>query len=468
MSPRTLRAAAEQVAARRISSRELVEEAWAAADEWDPRIGAYTAQFRESSRSAAAAADELAARGEPLGPLHGVPIAVKDLLATSDGPTTAQSLVLDPEWGGGAESPAVARLRAAGAIVLGKTSTMEFGIGTPGTDEPFPIPRNPWDPHAYAGGSSSGSASGIAAGLFPGAVGADTAASIRCPAAFSGISGLKPTFGLVPKSRMVPLAFSLDHVGPMARTADDCALLLEVMAGHDGSDPDSAPGAEFTARSNPDLRGLRVGVATMAEVGAEHRDPDLDGCFDAAVAVLRELGAEVAPIDLPHYAETCTATTLTLISEGAAYHARNLRDRWDDYTAGLRRVLGLGPFVSGADYVQAQRVRNLAQRALRGLFTEVDVVVMPTAGVAAVPVEQIDEIALGPKWTAMYTPYWNAVGNPAASVPMGFGAAGLPFGLQIAAAPFADAEVLRVAGAYQSATDWHLRTPSADVELELR
>lgn len=463
MSPNTLRSAAEQVATQRTSSQQLVEQAWAAAEAWDPLIGVYNSRFREASYIAAERADQLAAQGGPLGTLHGVPIAVKDLLATRDGATTAQSLVLDTSWGDGAEGAAVARLRKAGAIVLGKTTTMEFGIGTPDATKPFPMPRNPWDRGRYAGGSSSGNASGIAAGLFLGAVGTDTAASIRWPATFCGVSGLKPTFGWVPKSRLVPLAFSLDHIGPMARTADDCALMLEVMSGHDASDPDSATRPRFSARTadeRTDLRGLRIGVAGMADVAAEHRDPDVTTCFDTAVEVLQRLGAETRRIALPHYEEACTATIITLISEGGAYHAQNLRHRWEEFSEGARGVLGLAPFITGVDYVQAQRVRRRTQLALRELFASIDVVVMPTAGIAAVPLDDAGDVALGPKWPAMYTPYWNAVGNPAASVPMGFNAEGLPLGLQLAAAPFNDAEVLRVADAYQATTDWHLRTPA--------
>jgi aspartyl-tRNA(Asn)/glutamyl-tRNA(Gln) amidotransferase subunit A len=370
---------------------------------------------------------------------------------------------LDPEWGDGEESVVVSRLREAGTIIVGKTTTMEFATGSPDPSKPFPIPRNPWDPAMYAGRSSSGSASGVAAGLFLGAVGTDTAASIRWPSAFCGVSGIKPTFGLVPKSRLVPLGFSLDHVGPIGRTADDCALMLQAMAGHHAADPDSVRGADFvamSAREQTDLSGLRIGVVPMLDVAAEHRDPAVTTAFDRAVDVLEHLGATARPVDLPHYQETATATMVTLISEGGAYHAQNLRERWDAYGRGTKGVLGLAPFISGVDYVQAQRVRRVARLSLRELFRSVDVVAMPTAGIAAVPVEQVDDVALGPKWPAMYTPYWNAVGNPAMSVPMGFNAHGLPLGLQLVAAPFRDAEILRTASAFQSATEWHERRPA--------
>jgi aspartyl-tRNA(Asn)/glutamyl-tRNA(Gln) amidotransferase subunit A len=459
----TLSAAAAAVRDGAVTSGELVEAALAAADVWDPVIGTYIARFDDAARAAAAEADRARVAGRPVGPLHGVPIAVKDILATREGPTTAQSVVADPEWGGGADAVAVARLRAAGAIVMGKTSTMEYAVGLPDATKPFPVPRNPWDPGRYTGGSSSGSASGLAAGLFLGAIGTDTAGSIRMPAAFCGVSGLKPTFGRVPKSGCLPLGFSLDHVGPMARSARDCALMLAAMAGADPSDRQAADVAvsDYAAALTGDLRGLRIGVDPLAAPAAHCLDQAVPVAVDAAVEALRDRGAEVVHVALPFYDELCTADIIILISEGAAFHMRDLRTRWEDYAAGTRMVLGSAPLYSGADYVQAQRARELGGAAFGRLLADerLDLVVTPTLGVGAVPIDEAADVALGPKWPAMFTPYWNALGLPALTVPMGFTGEGLPMGLQIAGPAFREDVVLRAGDAYQAVTDWHLRVP---------
>jgi aspartyl-tRNA(Asn)/glutamyl-tRNA(Gln) amidotransferase subunit A len=462
---RTLSAAAAAVRAGEITSAQLVDEAITAADAWDPTIGSYIARYDDQARAAAEAADAAVAAGKALGPLHGVPIGVKDILAAREGPTTAQSVVADPEWGIDGDAVAVARLRDAGAIVMGKTSTMEFAVGLPDASKPFPVPRNPWDPTRYTGGSSSGSASGLATGMFLGALGTDTGGSIRMPAAFCGVTGLKPTFGRVPKSGCLPLGFSLDHVGPMARSARDCALMLSVMAGADASDRQSlhAPVEPFVDALSGELSGLRIGFDPLLAAAEHCREAAIDVALEDAVAALRDLGADVVDVELPFYAELCTADIVILISEGAAFHQRDLRARWDDYAAGTRMVLGSAPLYSGADYVQAQRAREVGGRAFLALLEDraLDVVITPTLGVQAVPIDEAPDVALGPKWAAMFTPYWNALGLPAVTVPMGFTGDGLPMGLQIAGRALDEGLVLRVADAYQRVTDWHLQAPEA-------
>jgi aspartyl-tRNA(Asn)/glutamyl-tRNA(Gln) amidotransferase subunit A len=218
----------------------LTERLLARSDALDPKLGAWQSRFDAAALSRAAEADAELAQGTDLGPLHGLPLAVKDIIATSEGPTTAGSLVLDPEWGAGRDAPVVARLREAGAVIVGKTTTMEFAFGAPDPAKPFPAPRTPWDPNGWAGGSSSGSGAAVGAGLALAALGSDTGGSIRVPAALCGVSGLMPTYGRVPKSGVVPLAYSLDHVGPLALSARDCALLLGALAGPDPTDPSRA------------------------------------------------------------------------------------------------------------------------------------------------------------------------------------------------------------------------------------
>lgn len=460
----TLSSAAAAIRRGELRSHDLVSDALRTADELDGLIGAFVTRFEEAALEAAAEADRAVAAGAALGPLHGIPIGVKDIFSTREGPTTAQSAVLEPGWGGRRDAEAVARLRRAGAIVVGKTTTMEFACGTPdAADEanPFPVPRNPWDTSRWTGGSSSGSASGVAVGMFLGAVGSDTAGSVRIPSAFCGITGLKPTFGLVSKVGCFPLGFTVDHVGPMARTARDCAIMLAVMAGHDPDDPSSVARTEvpdYTAAFDADLGGLRVGVDPLLHVPPDCMEADVSSAFTFAVECLHRLGAKTVEVSLPLYDELVTADMVSFVSEGAAVHMNNLRTRWHEYGP-ARRVFGLASAFTGADYVQAQRVRRAGQEALQSLFTEVDVVVTPTLGVAAVALEQAEEIGLGPRFQALLTPYWNAVGAPALSVPMGFDHQGLPLGLQIAGRPFDEATVLRVGDAYQSVTDWHARTP---------
>jgi aspartyl-tRNA(Asn)/glutamyl-tRNA(Gln) amidotransferase subunit A len=459
--PLTVKDAAAGLRAREFSSVQLTEAMQVRADRLDQRLGTYLVRFDDQALAAARAADAALAAGIDHGPLQGIPVAVKDILAAKEGPTTAQSLVLDPDWGGGKDAPIVSRLRAASAVVMGKSTTMEFACGMPDPSKPFPIPRNPWDPGTWPGGSSSGTGSGIASGMFLAGIGTDTGGSIRCPAAYCGISGLKATFGLVPKSGCTPIGYSLDHVGPLARSAWDCAAMLQVLAGYDASDPNSAdlPVPHYLSALGGSLAGLRVGIDRVHHF-PEQVDPALTGCFEAAVSALESLGATVVDVSLPYWEEMLTATMLTAYAEGLAYQMTDLRTRWQDFFAGTRLFAARGALVSGADYVQAQRVRRVAQHALEELFDGVDLVVSPTAGTGALAYDGQDDLpSLDILLETMFTGYWNAVGNPALSVPMGFTTGGLPLSLQIGGRPFDDATVLRAGDAYQGITDWHLQVP---------
>jgi aspartyl-tRNA(Asn)/glutamyl-tRNA(Gln) amidotransferase subunit A len=299
--------------------------------------------------------------------------------------------------------------------------------------------------------------------MFLGALGTDTGGSVRIPSAFCGVSGLKPTFGAVPKSGCLPLGYSLDHIGPIAPTARDCALMLAAMAGPDASDPSSAPAAldDLPGTLDGNLEGLRMGVDTLAGVAPEFLDPAVPAALEAAVGTLAALGADVVPIELPLYDEMTTADIVVLVSEAAAFHMNEMRSRWGEYTSGARAILGSHGLYAGADYVQAQRVRNFGRRALDRLLDErgIDLVVTPTLGLGAVPVEEAADVALGAKWRAIFVMYWNSLGYPVLSVPIGVDAAGMPLGMQIAGRPFEDATVLRAGDAYQSRTDWHRRMP---------
>lgn len=466
MTARTISAALAALRSGEVTATALLDEAIAAADAHDDALGIYLARFDDPAREAAAAADAVYAAGDPAGPLLGIPLGIKDIITSVEGPTTAQSLVHDASWGDQADAPVVARLRAAGGVITGKTTTMEFATGVPDPSKPFPIPRNPWNPDHWTGGSSSGTGNGVATGAMLGGLGTDTGGSIRIPAAFCGISGIKASFGRVPKSGCVPLGYSLDNIGPMARSARDCAIMLAVLAGYDASDPSAAdePVPDYEAALTGDLTGLRIGIDTLAEYRRADQDPRLGELLDAALGVLTARGATVVPVQLPYYRELTAATGITSRSEAFAYHAPDLRTRWPDYFAATRQGVGIAPAYSGADYVQAQRVRRLGQRELAGLFGTVDLIVTPTASVEAFTVDGLGEMT--ERFRAMHTSYWNAVGNPALSVPMGFGANGLPLGLQVVGRPFDEATVLRAGDAYQQETDWHLREPAQEAAQE--
>ena len=292
---------------------------------------------------------------------------MKDIVATRGAPTSAGSLVFERErgagWEGDRDAPVVARLRAAGAVILGTTSTMEFAIGMPDPGRPFPIARNPWDTERWAGGSSSGTGAGVAAALMLGGLGSDTGGSIRIPAALCGVSGLKPTYGRVPRSGVVPLAFSLDTVGPIARSARCCAQLLEALAGPDAGDPASAdePVPRYSRALSGSLAGVRLGVDRANHLDRPGGAPELTARFEAALEELAAAGAELVPVELPRYDIVRQSGSLSLRAEASAYHLPWLRERWADYGVHTAKVLAAGLLLSSADYVQAQRVRAWAQ-----------------------------------------------------------------------------------------------------------
>lgn len=456
----TIESAAAALRAGTVTSVELTTAALAAADRLDPQLGTWLARFDQQALARAARADAELAAGHDLGPLHGIPIGIKDILATDEGPTTAQSLTLDPTWGDQGDGPVVARLRAAGSVILGKTTTMEYAIGRPDPSKPFPVPRNPWNPERWTGGSSSGSGSAVASGQALGAIGTDTGGSIRLPAAYNGISGHKPTYGLVPKSGCVPLGLTYDHIGPMCRSAWDCAAMLDAIAGPDPSDRTTidAPPAPNLAAIARGLDGLRIGLITNDRVRSGSGPATL-AALEAAAAELAGGGATVIEVELPYYDELCVGAFLALQAEAFAWHRSTLAARWADYGRPTRLTLAQGALISAGDLVQVERVRQIARRAVREAMDagNIDLLISPTTGHGATAFHGADTDAINPK--ALHTPAWNATGYPALSVPMGFDGDGLPLGLQIIGRPLADALVLAAGHAYQQATNWHLQLP---------
>jgi aspartyl-tRNA(Asn)/glutamyl-tRNA(Gln) amidotransferase subunit A len=425
-------------------------------------------RFQSSSRAAAEAADVERAAGSVRGPLHGIPVGIKDVISTSEGPTSGQSLVdVAPPLMG--DAVVTWRLRSAGAIILGKLSTMEMACGAPDADKPFPIPRNPWLTERWAGGSSSGSGSAVATGAVLGALGTDTGGSIRVPAAYCGITGLKPTFGRVPKSGTIPLSHSLDHVGPMARSARGCAMLLNVLAGPDQTDPSASPEPvdDYSATLTGDLTGVRIGVDRLDRISGDDEDPAVPELLAAAVEVLRSRGASVVSLELPYYEEMSALNKVIMACEGFAHHRAALQGRWRDFGAPTRLFLSIGAMYTAADLVQAQRARAAGRRALERLFRHVDLVITPTVAAGAVRLDELTDKIVKLRMPT-FTGYWDSAGTPALSVPMGFTADGLPLGLQICGRPFEEGLVLRAGDAYQQDTDWHLRLPPVSVHAGAR
>jgi aspartyl-tRNA(Asn)/glutamyl-tRNA(Gln) amidotransferase subunit A len=450
-----------------LTSEGLVRHALERADELD-YLGAYISRFDEQALAAAARADAELAAGTDRGPLHGIPVAVKDVIAAQEGPTTAQSRAVDPSWGRGRDAPVVARLRTAGAVIIGKATTMEYALGFPDPTDPYPLPRNPWDTNRWAGGSSSGCANGVAAGLFSAGIGTDTGGSIRVPSAFCGTTGLMPTFGLVPAVGCLPLSYSLDRIGPIARTARDCAAVLNAVRepGPGGNDRADRRGAKSGVVARGSLTGLVIGAVEVCKPDTVH--PEVIRCMEAALATLAGLGATITEVELPYYDEMQAVDWLTLVSEAAAYHHDRLLARGSDYSRTTREMISEGLTVRASDYVQAQRVRQVVRRQLDTLFTSVDIVAMPTACGPAPTLRKLFDAASADILAGLNTSYWNPAGNPVLALPMGFTSDHLPLSLQLAAGPFGDDLLLAVGALYQDASAWHTLVPAISPPQDMR
>jgi aspartyl-tRNA(Asn)/glutamyl-tRNA(Gln) amidotransferase subunit A len=420
----------------------------------------------DSALKAARRADEELANGMDRGPLHGVPLGIKDILATVDAPTTANSRVIDPTWGQGTDATVVRKLRDAGAVILGKLVLHEFAIGWPDPDTGMRFATNPWDLTRLPGGSSSGTGTALAAGLILGGIGTDTGGSIRGPASFCGITGLKPTFGRVSKQGCVPLGYSLDHIGPMAHTARDCALMLQVIAGDDPFDPCTvaAPLPDYVSGLTGSVNGLRVGVPREFFFDHPDLDPAIRDAATTAIDQLRAAGAQVRDVALPHVSVWRIAQRTIMLSEAYAYHQVSLQRSPELYGKHTRRTILEGALFSGADFVQAQRVRSIVKRDVLEAMADLDVLITPTTPGVAQVFEGTDPDAT--RDLPSFTSIWNLTGQPAASVCCGFTDDNLPIGLQIIGKPFDEATVLRVADAYQQLTDWHTRAPAGLAEVQ--
>jgi aspartyl-tRNA(Asn)/glutamyl-tRNA(Gln) amidotransferase subunit A len=456
---------AARIAAREVSPVAVVDLMLARIAALDTNLKAYVHVNERAREDAQARADELR-RGLSPGPLHGVPIAVKDNYLTADMPTTAGTHA--PGYAFAREdSAAVARLRAAGAVLIGKTRTHEFAWGTE-----TPPTCNPWDSSRIPGGSSGGSGAALAARLAYGALGSDTGGSIRIPASLCGVVGLKPTFGRVSRTGIVPHSWSLDHAGPLALSVRDAALMLQVLAGHDASDPGSADVSvpDFRASLEKGIDGLTIGVCRNHFFG--RNEEEVERCVERAIDDLRSLGAKIVDFEVPNLRYGLGAIFAIELASSAAYHDAALKSGATAVMADdVRTLIEIGRLVSAADYLRAEQLRAQLIEDFAAVLTRVDAIVTPASPVtawhraqASVVTGGVEESPLAASWRLTYP--FNLTGLPALSMPCGFDSRGLPVGLQIAGRPFGEAMVLRIGQAYERLHGWNAMIPPRFVREE--
>ena len=454
----TMAEAGRLMAAGKLSPVDLTGAYLDRIDALDGGLNSFVLVRRDAALAEAREAETEIAAGRHRGPLHGIPVALKDIIETAGIRTTANSRLLAdhvPDRDAGAW----ARTKAAGAILLGKTETQEFGIGGPARDALFPPARNPWNADRYTGGSSSGSGAAVAAGFCAGAFGSDTNGSVRMPAARCGIAGFKPTYGRVSRSGIFPLAFSLDTCGPMAWTVEDCAIMLQGMAGHDPADPASVdiPVPDFRAAFSDRLDGLRIGVVRHWTNGDAKAIDAMNAALDDAVAVLAGLGARVTDARLPNVWDFTAVSMIITTAEAYAVHQADLRRRPEAFNEMTRVRFGMGALLDPADYIEAQRRRRELVAAYTDVMTDVDVLV---SGALLNTASRFDDVGrLYYLAAPMPTTPFNVTGAPALSVCCGFAPDGLPLAIQIGGRPFEEATVLRAGHAYEQATPWRHRRP---------
>ena len=449
----TIAEAARQIAAKTLSPVELTRHCLAKIEALDGTLHSFIKVTEDRAMADARAAEAAIMAGGPSGPLHGIPIGLKDIIDTKGITTTCHSAWLVDNVPA-EDAVCAAKLAAAGTVLLGKLATHEFADGGPSFDLPWPPACNPWNPGHFTAGSSSGTGAAAAAGLILGGLGTDTGGSIRGPAALCGIAGLKPTYGLVSRRGVAPAAYSLDHIGPMAWTAEDCAILLQVLAGHDAKDPASAAGTipDYVAGLGGGVKGLRIGVIHHFHEVDEVAGESTRAAIDAAIEVFRGLGAAIREVTLSPLQDWNACGMLISISERAAAYEAWLQSAPERFGERLRDRLLTEIFVTAADYMQALRRRRELCAEIAGVMQDVDLV-LTAAAFGEAPV--MDAI---PRWDnfekSNFTMPFNLSGLPAMSVCAGFGPNGLPLAVQLAGRPFEDGTVLRAAHAYETATAW--------------
>ena len=457
---------AELVKAREVSPVEATEAYLDRIRQVDPVLNSYITVTAERALGEARQAEQEIAAGSYRGPLHGVPVAVKDQFCTQGVLTTGGSSILGdyvPDY----DATVMARLKESGAVLLGKLNMSEFAMGD-AFHHPYGRPRNPWDLSRNPGTSSSGSGAATAAFLCATSLGEDTAGSIRGPAAFCGLVGIRPTWGLVSRHGMLASTWSMDAAGPISRTVRDCAVTLQAIAGHDLNDSYSrnAPVPNYLDGIEAGIQGLRVGVISE-RVNSDVVEPDIRDAVNAAVGQLGELGAEVEEVAIPMMAESAAISTTLIYVDATAVHRRGLQDHPEKYDHNNRVRLLTGALIPAQAHQKASRLRHIIRQHILDALDRVDILILPTSSVQATPIPTEAGMAkngkedfltmLGGRRT--YTTPSNLAGVPGLSINCGFTSDGLPVGLQMVGRPFDEPTLFRAAYAYEQATEWHTRRP---------
>jgi aspartyl-tRNA(Asn)/glutamyl-tRNA(Gln) amidotransferase subunit A len=451
------------IAARELSSSEVVRATLARLERLEDKLNAFITVLREPAHAKAKKADEDIARGQYRGPLHGVPVTIKDMFETAGVRTTGGSKIL-ADWIPETDAALVERLNAAGAITIGKTNLDEFGHGGTSTLSHFGPVHNPWNIDRIAGGSSGGSAAAVASGIGPLSYGTETGSSVRRPASYCGITGFKPTFGVISRHGSFRGAWSQDHVGLFARSVKDITLGLDPVAGFDSRDPASVHQEKpaYAARLDANVKGLRVGVLRRFLDGV---NPEVRQAFDAALRVLAGAGCELIDLDVPEVSYAAMTSMMTSSAESAGINRRLLRERHQDYVPHVSRGIAVGMTITASEYLTVQRARHRIREALRTTYERVDIIASPTTARVA---PLLSDGVKGNGDDARHASYNHSnllrfpsmLGLPGCSLPCGINTEGMPIGMQLIGAWFADQAVLNTAFAYQSTTDWHTRRPS--------
>ncbi len=455
----TIAEAGALIAAKQLSPVELTVACLDRVKKLDPVLHSFLLVTEDRAMRDAKAAEQRMMAGTLKGPLDGIPVAHKDIYNTAGIRTTAHSKLLEhnvPDH----DSVVVAKWADAGSVMMGKLATHEFAIGGPSFDLPWPPARNPWNTDCFTAGSSSGTGAAVAAGLVLGGTGSDTGGSIRGPSALCGIAGIKPTYGLSSRRGVLPLSQTLDHTGPMAWTVQDCALLLQAMAGHDPFDPASAnrPVADFTADLGTGIRGLRIGVIRHFHETDYPVSPATRQGIDDALEIFRSQGAIVSDVTLSPMMDYNAPGWVILTAEAYAVHEPWLKERFNDYGELLRDRLAFGALLPASAYVQALRRRRVLCLEMAAAMADLDILITASAPAEA------PNIADVPKWGMFerpnFTMPFNLTGLPALSLCTGYGAGGLPVAMQIVGKPFAEATVFQAGHAYEMATAWRASRPA--------
>jgi aspartyl-tRNA(Asn)/glutamyl-tRNA(Gln) amidotransferase subunit A len=460
---------APRIRTRDLSCVDLLEHVLARLERIRP-LNAFITVTRDAAYDQAREADREIASGRFRGPLHGIPISLKDLIDTQGIRTTCGSRIL-AEHVPSEDAAVTVRLREAGAVLIGKTALHEFAYGVTTNNPHYGPTRNPWNPDRVPGGSSGGSGAAVASGAGAATIGTDTGGSIRIPSTLCGIVGLKPTYGRVSRHGIFPLSWSLDHAGPMTRTVEDAAIVLDAIAGPDPRDPATLgqPTPQFTDALRRPVEGLRIAV--LSDEYHRTMTEDVETAFQAALDVLRELGMRLDDVPFPRAADAMAAQTAILMSEAASVHERWLRDRPQDYGWDTLPRLRRGEFITATQYLRAQRVRALVCDEIGQLFRSYAALVLPGTPCVAPRIDQdtvmIRDVAQNARdMLTRMTRLGNFTGLPAITVPCGLGAGGLPVGLQIVGRAMDEAAVLAIAHAYEQATPWHTRRPPDPARID--